>query len=126
MGRTIEKNMYYGAGRELIEKARILRKKMTYAEKLLWERIRNKKLNGIVFRRQHPVEHFIADFYCHKYKLVIEVDGGIHETPEVSERDKGREYEIEKFGIKVIRVTNYEVINNMENVIQIIKSHLKE
>jgi len=126
MGRTIEKSMYYGAGKEIIKKARILRKNMTAAEKVLWEKLRNKKLAGTVFRRQHPVEHFIVDFYCHKYKLVIEVDGSIHTITEVSGRDKGRKYEIERFGLSVIRFTNDQVINNTENVIQIIKSYLKE
>ena len=124
MGRTIVKSMYYGAGREMIEKARILRKNMTGAEKVLWERLRNKRLNGLVFRRQHPVEHFIVDFYCHQHKLVIEVDGSVHNIVEVSARDKGRTYEIEKFGLRVIRFTNDEVINNTEIVIQIIKSYL--
>lgn len=55
---------------------------MTEAEDILWKHLRNKKLNGLKFRRQHPLDIFIADFYCHEKKLVIELDGGIHDILE--------------------------------------------
>lgn len=65
---------------------------MTQAEEILWKHLRNKKLNGMKFRRQHPLDMFIADFYCHEKKLIIELDGGIHETPEQQEYDEGRTF----------------------------------
>ena len=71
-------DMYYGASLEVMEKAKILGKSETDAEKILWERLRNKQLLGLKFRRQHPINIFIVDFYCHKIKLVVEVDGKIH------------------------------------------------
>jgi len=83
---------------------------MTRAEKILWSKLRKKQIDGVIFRRQHPIDIFIVDFYCHKHQLVIEVDGGIHNLPGVSERDEGRTYELEKWGLKVIRFTNEEVI----------------
>jgi very-short-patch-repair endonuclease len=71
------------------------------------------------------VPKFIVDFYCQKAQLVIELDGGIHKKIEVSERDEGREAELQKFGIKILRFTNNEVLSDIENVISRIKSYLK-
>ncbi len=110
-------NLTFDASPEIKAKAKELRKRMTHAEVLLWERIRNNK-TGYKFRRQHPISIFIADFYCHEKKLVIEVDGMIHEHPDQKEYDIGREIELENLGIKVVRFTNYEVENNIEGVIE--------
>jgi very-short-patch-repair endonuclease len=85
--------------------------------------LRRKQINGFIFRRQHPIDIFIVDFYCHELKLVIEVDGGIHTEIKVAEYDKGREAEIERFGLKIIRFTNHEVFNNIEIVIKKVKAH---
>jgi very-short-patch-repair endonuclease len=121
---TREKTMYFGAKKSLILRARELRKRMTPAEAVLWAYLRNQQLDGKIFRRQHPIDKFIVDFYCHRFKLVIEVDGGIHKDPVVSERDKNRTSELESFGLKVIRFTNEDVINNTETVINKISQHL--
>ncbi len=67
--------------KELRRKARELRNNMTKAEIILWSRIRSKQINGYKFRRQYPVLDFIADFYCHELKLIIEVDGEVHTLP---------------------------------------------
>jgi very-short-patch-repair endonuclease len=123
IGRTIERNMYFGAKKDIILRARELRKDMTAAEEVLWNRLRRKQINGFIFRRQHPIDIFIVDFYCHELKLVIEVDGGIHTEIKVAEYDKGREAEIERFGLKIIRFTNHEVFNNIEIVIKKVKAH---
>lgn len=117
-------SMYYNANEHILDRAKELRQKETEAEKLLWEQLQAKKLNGFKFRRQHAIERFIADFYCHKAKLVIEVDGGIHKKPEIKERDKNRAAEIEKYEIKIIRFTNKEIFNNMDKVIEKIKMEL--
>lgn len=124
IGLTIEKNMYFGAKKELILQARELRKDMTKAEEILWSHFRKQRLDGVIFRRQHPIDIFIVDFYCHKLKLVIEVDGSIHESREVKERDENRTYELENFGLEVIRFTNDEVINDTEKVLKAIKQYL--
>jgi very-short-patch-repair endonuclease len=77
--RTIDAEFFYGATPEIFLRAAELRRNMTNAEKLLWQELRSKKILNLTFRRQHPVNMFIADFYCHKARLVIEIDGSIHE-----------------------------------------------
>jgi very-short-patch-repair endonuclease len=119
---TIEKSMFYGAKPPIFEKAKALRESMTCAEKLLWEKLRNKQLDGLKFRAQHPIDIFIADFYCHQLKLVIEVDGDIHNAQK--EYDLGREAEMEAYGIKTIRFTNEQIENGLESVLTRIKSEI--
>ncbi len=118
--------MYYGATPDVFRKAEILRNHMTEAEQLLWNQISNRKLMGFRFRRQHPINRFIADFYCHKVRLVIELDGSIHDKQEVAERDEAREFMIKSFGINVIRFKNDELINDLERVITTIRGKLNE
>lgn len=84
----------------------------------------NNKLYGFRFKAQHPISQFIADFYCHKASLVIEIDGEIHNFDERKEYDEGRTYEIEKFGLKVIRFSNKAITENINDVLNEIKLHL--
>ncbi len=109
-------SMHYGATPKLFELAESLRERMTEAEKILWSSLKNNdwQLN---FRRQHPISIYIADFYCHKLKLVIELDGGYHENKDVKIHDRVREKDISDFGIKVLRFKNEEVINTIEKVL---------
>ena len=79
---------------------------------------------GLRFRSQHPIDIFIADFYCHEARLVVEIDGDIHKRQ--FEYDDGREAEIEKYKIKVIRFSNNEIINEIDTVIIKIKAIVKE
>ena len=104
---------------------RRLRQKETPAEKILWAALRNRKLNGEKFTRQHGIGAYVADFHCSKYKLVIEVDGGIHLKGDVIERDKIRSEFIEACGITILRVTNEEVLNNLAKVLEKIRERLK-
>ena len=113
--------MFYNASPDIFRKAEYLRLNMTKTERMLWEKLRNKQL-GVRFKAQHPIERFIADFYCHQSKLVVEVDGEIHKYQK--EYDDGREAEIEKYGIRIIRFTNNEVINDINHVIEKIKMNL--
>jgi very-short-patch-repair endonuclease len=117
--------LHLGAGKGAFKKARELRAEMTRAESILWNALRNNKIKGYKFRRQHPIGRYIADFYCHKAKLIIEVDGGVHNDPEVKEYDEWRTSDIEQHFIKVIRFSNNEVINNIETVLGQIESELK-
>jgi cyclase len=96
---------------------------MTPSEVLLWEYLRKKPL-GYKFRRQHPLGQFIADFYCYALKLVIEVDGNIHDSPEAKEKDGIRQGMIESDGIKVIRFRNEEVNSKLETVIELIENNI--
>ncbi len=94
---------------------------MTEAEIRLWEHLKNKQIFNLRFRRQRPIHIFIADFYCHQVKLVIEVDGDIHLMKENKEWDEGRTAEIERFGINIIKFTNQQVITDIGKVIEEIK-----
>ncbi len=109
--------LFYGAKPETFEAAKILRKKMTPAEKLLWEKLKNKQLNNLKFRRQHPIHFYIADFYCHEKKLVVELDGKIHLKIEKQEWDTNRTAIMNDFDIKVIRFKNEEVMSNVDHVL---------
>jgi very-short-patch-repair endonuclease len=122
--RVIERNMFYGAKRNIFLKAIELRKNETEAEKKLWEYLNNKKIFRFRFKRQHPIDIFIVDFYCHKIQLVIEVDGEIHQKPENQIYDEGRAFDIEKFGIHILRFSNKEVLENIDNVIERIKKEI--
>ena len=116
--------IFQGASQEIFARAKELRKNMTPAEKVLWQRLRNYRLDGFHFRRQHPIKFFIADFYCAKADLIVELDGGIHNNPDNKEWDINRTAELEKSGITVIRFTNEEVMTDTENVIQKIRKQL--
>ena len=78
------------------------------------------------FRRQHPISIYIADFYCHKIKLVIEIDGSIHDSEEAKLNDKRRQQDLEDLNLMVIRFTNDQVKNEIENVIEMISSTIKK
>ncbi len=121
MQRTEQPAMFYGAKRTIFQNAELLRKNMIPAETKLWENL-NKFQLGVRFKAQHPIDIFVADFYCHKFKLVIEIDGGIHEYQQAY--DDGRTAELEKWGLTVIRFTNEEVLNDIEKVVDSIKRYL--
>jgi very-short-patch-repair endonuclease len=109
-------NMYYGASPSIFEKAKKLRNEMTEAEIKLWEFLSNNKVMGLRFKAQHPIYMFIVDFYCHSLRLVIEVDGSIHNLPEKTEYDENRTYELNRFNLKVIRFPNEQIINDFTNI----------
>jgi very-short-patch-repair endonuclease len=117
--------MHYGASRNIFQNAYTLRKNMTEAEKKLWERLCKNQL-GVKIRRQHPLLNYIADFYCHQAKLVIEVDGGIHLTKENKEYDFARDAAMIEFELKIIRFTNNEVMNEIDDVVNKIKRKIEE
>jgi cyclase len=98
---------------------------MTAAEKIVWERLSRNEL-GVRIRRQHPISKYVADYYCHELKLVIEIDGEIHNTKENIECDINREVTLNEFGIEIIRFTNDAVINEMEAVIEKLQKKIKE
>ena len=121
---SFEYDFYFGATAETKARAAELRKSMTYAEKVLWQQLRNRKMEGLKFRRQHPVSIFILDFYCHEKKLAIEVDGGIHLSADKKEWEENRTFELNELGINVLRLSNEEVVDSTQKAIERIKAYL--
>jgi len=121
-GVSVEYPMYFGASPAIFKLAKELRKNETEAEKILWARLNKNQIRGLQFRRQHPINMFIADFYCAKFKLVIEIDGSIHDIPEYQEHDQGRSAIFEDFGITVIRFTNEQIMNEIDYTVKQIET----
>ena len=117
-------NMHHKTEGHTFEFARMLRKESTLAEAKLWQELRASKL-GAKFRRQHPIEEYVVDFYCVKQKLIIEVDGGIHNQPEVKEKDRERQVLLKFYGNRFLRFPNEQVLNEIEQVLKTIKENLK-
>jgi len=109
-------DLFKGANHKLFEFSKILRKTQTDAEIIIWQCIRNRNILGFKFRRQHPLDKYIADFYCHEAKLIIEIDGGIHNQVDNKEYDKNRSLELHELGINV----------NLEKVLNVIRGVLQK
>ncbi len=110
-----------------IEKASKLRKNMTEPERRVWNKLLSKsKLEQLRFLKQRPVGHYIVDFFCSKLLLAIEIDGNSHFTKEGVEYDKQRTHYLSLYGIKVIRYTNKEVMENIEGVFIDLKEQIKK
>lgn len=95
-----------------------LRRSSTEAERKLWQYIRYRQISGYKFRRQFGVGRFVLDFYCPELRLAIEVDGTIHETPEHECYDAARDQWLSDRGILVVRLTNAEVLGNINGVLE--------
>ena len=119
-----EGGLFDGAHPFVFENAKALRKNMTEAEKLLWYYLKG-GFEGLKFRRQHALGRYIPDFYCHKLKLIIELDGNIHEVEEVKSKDDVREDELRKAGYDIVRFKNQEVFQDIDKVLQIIKEKIQ-
>jgi very-short-patch-repair endonuclease len=111
---------------KLRSNARALRKKLTDVERILWSELRGQRLNGAGFRRQVPIENYIADFVCHTAKLVIELDGGQHYSDRGERADAARSAIIEAQGFKVLRFSNHDVITNRAGVLETIAAAVAE
>ena len=112
--------MFEGASYLVFQNAKNLRNTMTEAELILWAHIKG-GINGLKFRRQHPIGNYIADFFCHKVKLIIELDGSIHKHSAVSELDEIRQRDLESLGYHIIRFSNNDIYKNLESVIETIR-----
>ncbi|MEO7306301.1 MAG: DUF559 domain-containing protein [Ferruginibacter sp.] len=117
----MKENMFYGASRLIFQKAEELRKNMTHAEEIMWGMLKGNQFE-VKFRRQHPISFYIADFYCHELRLVIEIDGSIHGLDEIRINDTIRENDLKELGLRVLRFTNNDVLHNRE----IIKEKMQE
>lgn len=106
----------------VIELAREMRVNLTTPEKILWEELKTKKLEGYRFRIQHPIHRYILDFYCHEKKLAIEIDGEIHKSRK--DYDEYRDEYLKSAGITTLRFKNEDVVSNLNYVLSEIKSYL--
>ena len=116
--------MHDGATPSVFRNAVRLRSTMTETEVILWEYLKTKPM-GFKIRRQHPIAGYILDFYCHKLRLSIEIDGGYHLQKEQIEKDNERSTYLSNIGILEIRFTNEEILNEYETVIKTINSKLR-
>ncbi|HVX79569.1 MAG TPA: endonuclease domain-containing protein [Bradyrhizobium sp.] len=105
-------------------RARALRASQTSAEAKLWQALRNRKLARWKFRRQHPIDRYIVDFVTLDGKLIVEVDGTTHSKPSEVRYDKARTEFLETSGFLVLRVSNTDVYENLEGVLEMIESSL--
>lgn len=117
-------NMFYGASWIIHKQARDLRGRETKTEKILWSYLSNRKME-VKFRRQHPINQFIADFYSHEIKLVIEIDGSYHLNRERMAYDTDRTKRFNDFNITVIRFTNKNILNDIKQVLEEINKNIK-
>lgn len=97
---------------------KLLRRNLSKAEVMLWLQLKNKKINGHKFRRQYSVGRYVIDFYCPVLKLAIEIDGGYHLAEGAPEYDQIRQRYIESYGIKFLRFSDKEVINDLPKILR--------
>ena len=114
--------IYYNP--KLKERANELRKNATFAERLLWKYLRGRQLLGYQFIRQKPINEYIVDFYCSKLHLVIEVDGVTHNGKQ--SYDKRRENRLKAFGLNIIRIDGYYILENITGALEIIAKKISE
>lgn len=119
-----EGSMFYGAHPIIFEFAKRLRNNLTPSEMILWGKLKE-CFPKFKFRRQHPVFLYIADFYCHKEKLIIEIDGSIHQLAEVKAKDEIKQKDLEDLGIRVLRFSTDEILYHIDTVTHTIASFLK-
>ena len=113
-----------GCSKELLGFAKALRKRRTYAEKLLWQQLRANRLDGVHFRQQEPLGGFIADFYCARYRLVIELDGPIHDDKVAF--DATRDALMREAKFRIVRVKNAEVVQSIWSVLNQIRNAIAD
>jgi len=119
---TLTIGMYYGAKPEVFALAKKLRLKQTKTESLLWYKLRNKQMAKYKFRRQHPLSIWIADFYCHKIRYVIELDGEYHLNKTQKNLDNERDKCMRELGVFVRRFNDIDILSSYEEVaLQIVK-----
>jgi very-short-patch-repair endonuclease len=116
--------MFNEANPLVFELAKELRRNMTNAEMVLWGYLRV-GVHGLKFRRQHPIGIYIADFYCHKLRLIIEIDGSIHNRIDIKDYDMQRESDLKEWNYTIIRFTNDQVLKAPEQVLAAINSSVE-
>src|SRR5213592_80548 len=108
----------------LLDMVRDLRKQQTSAERVMWQLLRNRQILGFKFRRQHQFGDYIADFYCHEARLVVECDGSVHSPDEQWHHDQERDAYMMAQRLRVLRFRNEQVLVNPEKVLREISKYL--
>ncbi len=101
-----------------VHTARQQRREPTPAEQKLWSALRDRRLAGLKFRRQHPFGPYVLDYFCVEHQLEVEADGGIHLAPDQMAHDANRTEYLQQNGIRVLRFTNEEIMNDFYNVLK--------
>ena len=101
-------------------RARGLRKQSTRAERKIWSAVRDRRLAGFKFRRQHPVGGYVLDLYCEEARLAVELDGGGHAEPEQARHDQLRDQHLSSLGIRMLRFWNHQAMNSTDEVLSVI------
>ncbi len=105
---------------------RDLRSNQTFTEKRLWQALRRRNIEGVLFRRQFSVEHFILDFYAPEITLAIEVDGISHASEEARQYDTWRQELVERYGISFLRIADRDVMDRFERVVEQVAERVRE
>ena len=105
-----------------VVRAKGLRRASTGAEERLWDHLRDRRFLGLKFRRQAPVGPYVADFLCHDMKLVLELDGSIHEGERQIAHDLNRDANLQALGYRVLRFTNDQVENDLESILNTLRN----
>jgi type I restriction enzyme, R subunit len=108
----------------LVNEARELRKRQTPAEEIFWHIVRDRKFHNLKFRRQHQIGPYIADFYCDEKKLVVELDGGVHQIEEQKQRDQARDEYLTSQGFQVVRFSNEDIFEKLQSTLENLTSIL--
>src|SRR5262249_13405488 len=122
---TMKMKMHYGAKAPIFQRAALLRHNPTEAEEILWQKLRNNQL-GYRFRRQHPLKIFAVDFYCHHFRLVIEVDGSITKEEIIQAEDQEKASALKDLGLHLLRFTNDDVLCHLDEVMDRIYAVMHE
>ncbi|MNT10458.1 hypothetical protein D3C72_1452890 [compost metagenome] len=107
------------------DRARTLRQSSGHAEERAWSALRSGQIDGHKFRRQHPIGPYFVDFACDRLRLIIEIDGGVHQLDEVMERDRQRQQALEALGWTVIRMSNDQIFSAPEDLIEAVNQHAR-
>lgn len=120
------KNHFIPYNSKLTNRARDLRNNMTVGEKVLWQRLRQKRIMGYDFDRQKPMDQFIVDFYCKALALAVEVDGAVHDTPDAQMYDQERQARLEALGVRFLRFSDDAVQQDINGVCLAIIDWIKQ
>jgi len=99
-----------------------MRRDDTRAEQEAWDQLKDRRTLGLKFRRQVPIDCYIVDFYCHEIRVIIEIDGGVHDHPGQVEWDAKRDQRLEELGYKVLRITNEDVLTQPDSLFEMINA----
>ena len=105
-----------------LDRARQMRREDTRAEKRAWIQLKDRRTLGLKFRRQVPIDGYIVDFYCHGIRVIVEIDGGVHDRPGQSEWDAERNQRLEELGYRVLHLTNEDVLNHPNCLFETIRA----